>query len=261
MALAAQLGVAVVAITDHDTVDGLREGEIAASRESITLIPGIELNCDLEDCQADVLGYFVRPECPSLQGILSKIQDARVSRAREMVSRLQALGAPIEYHRVEDLAGSGVVTRPHVARVLVDVGFVPDVGAAFRKYIGHSGAAYVDRFRLSPREACQVIRRAGGVPTLAHPVPPAAPRSDPLHLRRFLPELVESGLGGLECHYPGYSAAVIRWLETLADHFGLVPTGGSDYHGSWRPHISLGCVDVPPEAVSRLEELAGDTCE
>jgi len=256
--LAAAEGVTHLAITDHDTTAGLAEAAEAARVHGIELIPGIELSTEHDQSQTDILGYFIDPASVDLQAILRRIQDARSARAEVMVEKLRALGAPITMSEVRELAGDGVITRPHVARVLVDAGFVADVPEAFQRYIGYGGPAYADRFRLTPVEACQAIRAAGGVPVVAHPVPPLDPFSDPKHLRTFLPALVEAGLGGLECHYPRYTRKVNRWLEALAWHFKLVPTGGTDYHGPWREGPLPGGVELPADTVDRLRAARRD---
>jgi predicted metal-dependent phosphoesterase TrpH len=256
VALAAAQGVTHLAITDHDTTAGLAEAGAAALAFGITLIPGIELSTEHDQSQTDVLGYFFDPTSSDLQVTLRRIQDARVTRAEEMVEKLRALRAPITMEDVLALAGDGVITRPHIARVLVRAGFVADVPDAFNRYIGFGGPAYADRFRLTPIEACAAIRSAGGVPVVAHPVPPGDPYSDPKHLLTFLPALVEAGLGGLECHYPRYTRKVNRWLEALAWHFKLVPTGGTDYHGPWRDGPLPGGVDLPADTVDRLRAAA-----
>lgn len=246
--------LSALAITDHDTVDGLAEGRSAADRLAVEFVPGIELNCESDDYHVDILGYFIDAASSALTELLEKIREARVARAKQMVARLQRLGAPIEYSDVAALASGRIVARPHVAQALVACGFVPDVSTAFRSLIGRGGPAYADRYRLAPAQGCQLIRRAGGVPGLAHPIPPDRLRSDPLRLVELLPSLREAGLGALECYYPGYTPKVINRLEVLAAHFGLVPTGGSDYHGPWRPDRPLGCVSVPADTPAKLRE-------
>jgi predicted metal-dependent phosphoesterase TrpH len=253
VAFAAERGVAVLGITDHDTTEGLAAARGAATTLGVRVVDGIELNCDTEARHADVLGYLFDAEDTALQALLTTIRDVRERRAELMVERLKALGSSITFEKVAAVAGSGSVGRPHVAQVLVAEGFVPDVSAAFARYIGPGGPAYADRYRLAAPEACALIRRAGGVPVLAHPVAPHEAHGDEGRLRRFLQDLVDAGLGGLECFYSGYTAQVSRWLVALADHFALVPTGGSDFHGPWRVGRELGAVDVPPETVARLE--------
>ncbi|MCB0216550.1 MAG: PHP domain-containing protein [Caldilineae bacterium] len=252
---AAVQGVRQLGLTDHDTTDGLAEAAESAARQGIELVTGIELTTDDGERQADILGYFYDPEHAGLREILGRMREARVERAREMVDRLRRLGAELDYAAVAELAGSGVVTRPHVAHAMVASGFVLDVDEAFRRYIARGRPAFVDRYRLTPPAACELIRAAGGVPVLAHPVPNGNPYSDPLRLRSFLPGLVEAGLGGLECYYWRYTRRVNRWLEALAWHHRLVPSGGSDYHGPWRAN-RLGAVEVPEGTVERLRAAA-----
>lgn len=255
VAAAARCGIRQLALTDHDTTAGLAEAGVAAAELGIELIPGIELTTQSGDRQVDILGYLFDPEHPALKAELEQMQAARIDRARAMVERLQALGARIDYADVEAQAGEGVITRPHVAHALVAAGFVHSVGQAFARYIAEGRPAYVDRYRLTTVAACALIRSAGGLPSVAHPVPARNPHSDPLVLRHFLPSLAEAGLGGLECHYWGYKRQTRRWLEALAWNFHLVPTGGSDYHGAWRPN-ELGGVELPEGTVERMREAA-----
>ena len=254
--LAAERGLKLIAVTDHDTTLGTADAQDEGRTVGVDVITGVELNCDLPDGHADILGYCFDIAAPALQTLLLEIRDARDGRARRMVDQLRAIGADIEYDDVLAIAGDGSVGRPHVAQALVAKGFVPDVSTAFERFIGRHGPAYADRYRLTPEAACRAIRAAGGVPSLAHPVPPSDPRSDPKSLRTFLPPLVEAGLGGLECYYSGYTTGTSSWLLALARHFGLIPTGGSDYHGPWRADRELGGVDVPDATVDALRRAA-----
>ncbi len=252
VALAAAASVTVLAITDHDTTAGLAAAGPAAAAAGITLVAGVELGTEDARGQHDLLGYFVDPDDGPFQALLATIRAHRHERAVAMVERLRALGAPIALDDVLALAAGGALGRPHVARALVAAGWSDDVPDAFRRYLGRHGPAYVPRYRLSPADGCAAIRAAGGVPVLAHPTPPGDPWSDPKRLRTFLGVLADAGLGGLECYYPGYTARVSRWLAVLAEHWRLVPTGGSDYHGPHRPQGVLGGVAVPPDTVERL---------
>lgn len=259
VAAAVAAGVTVLALTDHDTLAGVPEAACAAEGSGIEIIPAVEIGCQTEDGGiTDILGYFVDGADPGLQALFERIRRGRLERAREMVERLRRLGVAVTIDDVAAVAGAAPIGRPHVAQALAASGAVRDARDAFATLIGVGGPAYVPRLRLQPDEACAVIRAAGGVPSMAHPVPPprAAKRTgagrDPKRLRECLPGLVEAGLGGLECHYPGYGPSTVRWLTALADHHGLVPTGGSDFHGPCRPEQGLGCVDVPRESVERL---------
>lgn len=262
VALAARQGVTHLAITDHDTTAGLPEASHAARAHGISLITGIELSTEHPSPagteQTDILGYGFDPDHAALQALLVQIREARRERAARMVAGLRTLGAPIDMDAVLALAGDAdSIGRPHLARALAATGFVASIDEAFRRYIGRGGPAFVPRYKLAPEEACRIIRAAGGVPSVAHPVPPGNPLSDPKRLRHFLPPLVEAGLGGLECYYFRYTRRVNRWLAALAEHFGLVPTGGTDYHGPWRANPPPGGVEVPPETVERLRAAAG----
>ncbi len=253
VAAAAAAGIGTLALTDHDNMAGIPGAQAEAFDHGIEIVPAVEIGCETpSEGITDILGYFVEAETPSLQALFLRIRAGREERARAMVDRLRGRGIEIAFEDVAAIAGTAPIGRPHIAQALFDSGVVTDFGIAFAELIGVRAPAYVPRTRLSPAEACAVIRAAGGVPVIAHPVPPGAPRRDPKRLRHLLPTLVEAGLGGLECHYPSYSAGTVRWLRALADHNGLVPTGGSDFHGARRPDRMLGSVDVPPETVERL---------
>ena len=257
---AARAGVSHLGLTDHDSMDGIAEAREAALEAGITLVPGVELSTQHDGMTSDLLGYFPDPAHAGLAAHFAATRQERGERAAGMVQQLRRLGADIDLERVQALAPGGLITRPHVAQALVEAGFVLDRAEAFRRYIGRGRPAYVARAKLSPEDGCALLRAAGGVPVLAHPVPPYRAFADPKRLLRLLPRLVEAGLGGLECHYPGYSARTVRWLEVLADHHGLVPTGGSDHHGPWRPHNPLGGVhSVPIDTVERLWAARGQS--
>lgn len=258
VALAARHGIGTLALTDHDTLDGLDEARSAAEALGVRLVDGVELGTVDARGRIDILGYFVDPRREAFRALLAAMRAARERRAEAMVERLRALGLPVTLEAVRALAGGATVARPHVARALVASGAVPDVATAFARYIGEDGPAYVARYKLTADEACAAVRAAGGVPVLAHPVPPRRGWMDPLGLRGILPALRDAGLGGLECFYPGYAPRVSRWLVGLADRFGLVPTGGSDFHGPWRPNNPFGVVAAPADTVERLEAARGE---
>lgn len=255
--LAAQEGLAAVGITDHDTTDGVLEAQSAGQELGVWVVPGVEINTDTQDGHVDILGYFVDITNPGFQDMLARIRDTRYHRAQKMVEKLRELGQPISFDRVLELSIEGAVGRPHMAQALLEAGHVSTLAEAFDLYIGRHGPAYVNRYRLSPQEACALVRRAGGVPSLAHPTPADDPFSDPKDLNRLLPVLKQAGLGAMECFYPGYTSEVSAWLLGFAERFDLIPTGGSDFHGATKPGIGLGSVGVPLEYVERLREEAG----
>ncbi len=243
-----EAGLDLIGLVDHDTTGGLVEAQAAGARQGVAIIPGVEINTDLRGGgEAHVLGYYLSPDDPSLVASLGALRDARERRGERMANRLRDAGFNISWQRVRELAG-GAVGRPHVARALIEAGYARDVSDAFARYLSKGKVGFVPRYKLAPEDAIRIIRAARGVPALAHPgyVP---------HLEeRVLPELVEAGLEGLECYYGQYDDATVTRLLALARRFGLIATGGSDYHGPNMPPTPLGGHHVPPEVATRLWE-------
>lgn len=255
MARAASLGIKVLAITDHDTIDGLPAAQAEAQRWGITVIPGVELSTISGREEIHLLGYFVDPDEPELQALLARAREARRDRARRMVARLAGLGMPVAWERLLDLAGEGsVIGRPHVAMSLLEAGHVGSWEEAFDRWIGRGRPAYVERYKLAPEEAARLVRCNGGLPVLAHPYIYGrdGERKRDMDLERWLPRLQRAGLAGIEVYYPNYPQRVHRRLLALAASRGLVVTGGSDFHGG--PIGSgLGQVAVPWAVWESLE--------
>ena len=245
-------GIQVMAVTDHDSVDGIRDAERAASDLSIQVIPGIEVSAGLDGDDVHVLGYFLDPDDRVLREALSRLQEDRVAQARSMVERLAELGWPLDWDRVMAIAQGGSIGRPHIARALIERGYVGSVDEAFSRFLRRGGPGYVEGQKLLPQEAVSLIKEAGGVPSLAHPIIVGA--SDyRLDLDRLLPVMVEAGLEGIEAYYKGYTPEVTAFLFGLASRYRLVPTGGSDFHGGGVvADAELGAVEVPWETVERL---------
>jgi predicted metal-dependent phosphoesterase TrpH len=247
VALARQVGVTTLAVTDHDTTDGLAEARAAAAERGVEIITGIEFGCELPHGEVHMLGYLFDAEHPALRARLAWLREGRVERGREMVAKLNALGLPIRWERVREIAGAGSVGRPHVAQALIEGGFVADTNEAFSRYLAWGGPAYVPRRRLTPPDVVALIREAGGVVSLAHPahIP---------DLEDLLAPLVEAGLAGLETYYGEYDEPTVARLAALAARFNLVPTGGSDYHArEIKDHAMLGgSPPVPPDTIARL---------
>ena len=176
-----------------------------------------------------------------------------------MAEKLTEMGAAVRFERILEIAGEGAVGRPHVAQALLEAGHVARFEEAFDRYIGRGSPAYVDRMKFTPSQACDLIRQAGGLPVLAHPVffdRYGAIRS-PFKLDEMLPELIEAGLAGLETYYPGYDAVTIEYLAGYARCYGLLQTGGTDYHGVRTNEVEPGGVYVPMKVVRRLREARG----
>jgi predicted metal-dependent phosphoesterase TrpH len=243
--------LAVIALTDHDTLGGVAEAQRAAVGTDLEVITGVEVNSEGDWGDLHFLGYYVDPENGLLRERLQMMQDARLGRARGMVGRLCEMGMPLEWEEVRALAGGDSVGRPHVAQALRNRGYVGTTQEAFDRFIGNDGPAYVPRLRLTPPEVIEAIIGAGGVPVLAHPGHYWAA------LER-LPEFVEYGLRGVEVYYPDHSPQEIETLLGLCREYGLLFTGGTDFHGpAIREGAPLGSIYVPLECVERLREAAG----
>ena len=248
---AKEIGLRVLALTDHDTTGGLEEAARAARILDIDLIPGIEINTDVSGGEVHVLGYFLEFHRPEFQAVLKVLRDARERRGERMVELLNEHGVNITWERVREIA-QGSVGRPHVARALIEAGYVQTIGEAFDKYIGTGCYAYVPRYKLTPEDAVHLIASANGLPVIAHPI--ELPGLDELH--GWLPGLCEAGMVGLETYYGPYTPENERELLALAQEYNLIPTGGTDFHGPGIHLTPLGGRYVPFEAVERLKAEA-----
>ncbi len=253
---AARLGLKVVAITDHDTVAGIPEALAAGLVHGVEVIPGVEINTDVPGAEVHVLGYFIDHTNQELEAELAVLRDGRVGRARRMAEVLTAMGAPVRFERILEIAGEGAVGRPHVAQALLEAGHVSSYRQAFEQYIGRNSPAYVERQKFTPAEACALICRAGGLPVFAHPV--FFDRYGKIKERfdedGLLPEMISQGLAGLEVYYSGYDAITIEHLLGVARRHNLIVTGGTDFHGLHQGDQDLGSVYVPRKVVARLKE-------
>jgi len=246
---AARLGVGILAITDHDTTDGLEEALEAGYALGVEVIPGVEINTDVQGAEIHVLGYYIDYTSDWFQDALRHLRESRLDRAARMVARLATLGIQLDLQRVLALAHGGSIGRPHIARAMVEAGYISSPEEAFRLYIGRGGPAYVERERFPPEDAVRLILRAGGVPVLAHP---GLSNRDGL-----LPDLIAAGLMGIEVYYPEHSPAQVQHYLNLARKFGLLTTGGTDYHGGdIAPRVHIGSVEVPLEVVEVLKQRA-----
>ncbi|MFN0063115.1 MAG: PHP domain-containing protein [Myxococcaceae bacterium] len=237
--LAAQAGVTHLAITDHDTVASLAAARTAAELRGIELVDGIEISAYLENREVHVLGYFVDPASEELRSIQGRFGDERRVRMEQMVAKLQALGFPVHMAQVETVAAGAQLGRPHLARVLMQLGYVTSTQEAFERFLGDGRPAHVENRRITAEGAVALIGRAGGVASIAHP---GVTRITKPELER----LRAAGLGGLEAihpeHPPSQQALFLRWTREL----DLVPTAGSDFHGQRvSPHRHLGQVSLP----------------
>jgi predicted metal-dependent phosphoesterase TrpH len=248
---ASQLGLDVIAITDHDTVEGIPPAlEAAKSFPQLLVIPGVEINTDVLQGEVHILGYFIDYHDPELDHSLKEMRNSRYERGRKMTAKLADMGIEIDWERVLELATGGTIGRPHIAQAMVEGGYTSSLQEAFTKYIGRNGPAYVERKKLTPLDAVELIFNAGGLPFLAHP-------AEIKNLEAFVPQLKEAGMVGLEIYYANYSPSKIARLQALAKKYDLIASGGSDYHG-WDNTIgaNIGSVDMPPELVRQFISLA-----
>jgi 3',5'-nucleoside bisphosphate phosphatase len=252
MRRAAEANLDVIALTDHDTVAGHWEAS-GALPAGLTLMPGMELSCRLEGHSVHLLAYLFDPANERLAGEMAEIRESRLHRARAMVTKLSALGAPVTWDQVSEIAAGGVVGRPHIARALVDAGVVPTVADAFTpEWIGPGGRAHVARYALDPARAVRLVRAAGGVTVLAHPRGSARGWRTP---DEVIEELAGAGLTGIEVAHPQHDERERHVLTELARRLGLVASGGSDDHGELTGY-RLGTEIAPDGAYERLVEQA-----
>ena len=249
--MAVTAGMKVIALTDHDTIDGIVPA-IEAAREfpTLTLIPGVELSTDTTGGEVHVLGYFIDYTNQEFKAGLERMRNSRAIRTEKMVAKLKELGCDVELARVREIAGSGSLGRAHVAQALLEKGYTGSFKEAFTKYIGRDCPAYVAREKLTPDEAVQLIVKVHGLPVLAHPFTTVNPET-------IVRELKKSGLAGMEVYYAGYLPAETNNLLNLAQKYDLIPTGGTDYHGiDTASEMTIGGTDVPMLFVEKLIALA-----
>jgi predicted metal-dependent phosphoesterase TrpH len=247
--LAARHGVRVLAVTDHDSTEGLPEAIDEAARYGIEIVPGLEINTDVPGAEIHVLGYCVDWQAEWFQAFLREQRAERTARVHRIVERLTGLGMPLAADEVFAICKEGSPGRPHVAQAMVNRGYVKSVREAFDRWLRTDGPANVPRRRLTPAEAVAVIRRADGVPVLAHPG--LANRDE------MIPGLVAAGLAGIETYYPEHSVGQITGYRRMCQRLRLVATGGSDYHGSHTGRAStVGSPHIPLEVWHALKQRA-----
>jgi len=221
-------GLQAIAITDHDTIEGLGEGLSEGERIGLEVIPGIEISAEHSPGSMHLLGYLFDIDHPLLKDRLAHLQKARAERNPKIVEKLNRLGIKVSYEEVAKVSGGGQVGRPHFAQVLLDKGYVRSFQEAFDRFLKKGAPAYAEKFRFKATEALHFIQEANGVVALAHPK--TLGLNGYSELESFLLQLVKDGLKGLEVYYPEHSALEVSHYKTLAERCGLVITGGTDYH-------------------------------
>jgi predicted metal-dependent phosphoesterase TrpH len=263
MQAAKAAGLVAIALTDHDTGNGLAEAASEARNLGIRFVPGIEISADYPNPGTlHILGHFIDPLSPALHKMSTILLDARNQRNPMIVERLNQLGCNITMAQVENIAKSKVppgtpfvVGRPHIAQALVDSHCVSTIKQAFDVYLGTTGSAYFPKERLTPRQAIECIHEAGGLATIAHPVQLRC--DNPAHLATVVGNLKEAGMDGIEVWHCDHHENASTLMLELSKRYDLIPTGGSDFHGNPKPDVVLGRgrnnVRVPVEVLDRLE--------
>jgi len=253
--LAKKEGLEALALTDHDTTEGLKLAYETALKIDLPFLCGIEISVKYENPgHFHLLGYFLKPEIPELQSTLKLLQEARNKRNEKMIEKLQALGIPITMEELKEIA-KGEIGRPHIANLLVKKGVVKNFNEAFDKYLKKGAPAYVPKALLSPEEAINLVLKAKGVPVLAHPVSLKLSYFD---LKNYLKELKKFGLMGVEAYYTEHTKEFTEILLEYAKEFEFLVTGGSDFHGANKPDIKLGKgfgnLNIPFECYEKLKK-------
>ena len=254
VALAAKIGLSALALTDHDTIGGVGEAAETARATGIDFLPGIEISCDVpKPATMHLLGYGIDPQSPVLLGLTTRLIEGRNDRNPKIVRRLNELGLAITMDELTAEANGGVIGRPHIAAILLRKGYVSSMKNAFDKYLAPGGAAFFDKERISPRDAIEMVRQSGGVAVLAHPS--QLRTTNDAQLEQIISDLADAGLAGLEVIHSDNDAAMVEKYSRLADRYGLLKTGGSDFHGAHKSAIGLGTANgrrIPREFFDAL---------
>ncbi len=252
--LAHQAGCSYVALTDHDRLDGIKEAADEASKIGIGFIPGVEISCIFDNGTLHLLAYFLNPTDGPLQDRLTGMQEARTKRNLEMAEKLQQNGIPITWEELMEEAGGPNLGRPHFAAVMVRKGIVPSIQEAFDTYLAKGKPFYVPKVQITTPEAIRLTKESGAVPVIAHP---STLGLTPTKLESYLREMKAFGLAGVESYYARYTRQERAGMASIAESVGLVATGGSDYHGSYKVGLNIGTgegdLNVPDSVVEQLK--------
>ena len=253
MALASQRDLTGVALTDHDTFEGLEEAAASASELGLDFVPGIEFSAEYDGASLHILGYWVDPDDAAIESELLRLTATRLRRGEMIVEKLRELGFDISLERVRELAGGDAIARPHIAEAMVEAGVVADEKEAFDRYISDDGSAYVPKHALPPMEALRLIGEAGGVCVLAHP---GMWRGNDTVPDELIVEMAASGMAGLEVNHPDHDDEMRAKYAATAERLGLVATAASDCHGE-RYGFRMGEERTDAETFAELQRRAG----
>jgi predicted metal-dependent phosphoesterase TrpH len=250
--LASERDLAGVALTDHDTFDGLPEAAATADRVGLDFVPGIEFSAEHEGASLHILGYWVDPDDAAIEAELLRLTATRLRRGEMIVEKLRELGFDVSVDRVLELAGGEAIARPHIAQAMVEAGIVADEKEAFDRYISDDGLAYVPKHALQPMQVLRLIDDAGGVCVLAHP---GMWRGNDAVPDELIDRMAASGMVGLEVHHPDHDERARTRYAAIADRLGLVATSASDCHGE-RYGFRMGEERTDAETFEELKRRA-----
>lgn len=257
MAQAESLGLEVISITDHDTIDGIKHVRSESGNGEIEVLSGLQLTVEWKNIQLEMLCYMFDVHNQRLNELLVVQRNNRESAFLAMCDKLDTLGLPIDAENILKSVNTSSLGRPHIARSMVTLGYVENTKEAFDRYLGSGGQAYIKRQIVNLSKAVDIIHSAGGIIVLAHPIIPDVPEY--LNVEKIIPEIASVGVDGIEAYYTGYSSEDTERLVALANTYDLILTGGSDFHGSSIvPHCKLGQVIVPLECVEKIKQRAKD---
>jgi len=245
-------GLDAIAITDHDCCDGIAPAILAAKGLDVEVIPGVELTAELDDSEIHILGYFIDWQDAAFLKKLDKIIMVRKERAKEILKKLKKHRMDISEEELFELSGPGCVGRLHIANILFRKGYVPSIKQAFNKYIADGKCCYVKKFKLSPKEAVDMIRDVGGAAVLAHP---KLININGKAVEGLIGQLVKDGIQGIEAYHSDHRPRDVERLKKLAEEHDLAITGGSDCHGFGKKEVLIGKVKVPYELVEKLKMI------
>jgi predicted metal-dependent phosphoesterase TrpH len=249
--LAHKGGVGRMALTDHDTTAGVEEAMAEGTVLGVEVIPGVELGTDSRSGDLHMLGLFLDYQDAAFQATMARFREGRIARVHKIVSNLAEVGVSISVERVFEIAGEASVGRPHVAQALLEAGYIKSMPEAFEKWLAYGGPGDVARDKLSPEDAIGLVHAVGGLAVVAHPY-------EGRNVLEMLPGLAEAGLDGVETYYQGYGPDRVGELVAICAKLGLLPTGGSDFHGfPLAGHEEVvnypGSVEIPPSVLDALE--------
>jgi len=245
--LAKEKGLIAISITDHDSVAGIEEALKAGERWELEVVPGVEMSTDVGEDEIHILGYYLDWKHKEFLDKLDFLQEVRIKRNEKLLKRLKELGMWIDPRELDRLAPKGVVSRLHIARCMVEKGYVRSIDEAFEEWLNPGKPAYIERIKISPFEVIGLILEAGGIPVLAHPF---LSRRDDL-----IPRLVEAGLEGIEAYHSTHDVKITRHYIEIAHKYDLIVTGGSDCHGEAKDEVLIGKVYVPETVLRELKKF------